>query len=316
MNYFTKLFSVLLFVVLATFNCIAGGPSKNTYSTDPATGVRYYFIKHDKKGAKPVMGNIGFVRIVYRRATDDSLLFDSHGGGRTDSTSIIPLNLQPSFHGSIEEAITLMAAGDSASFLVSADSIYLKAFKLKVLPMFIKPGSDLKFYIKLVKFQTLKQLKDDQYAMMESKKAEIKKIQKAEAPSIAKYLSDNNIRVKPIMLDSMYVLERTGTIGKPVNEGDSVEVKYKGMLFDGTIFDQSDRGDGGKGTYKMQYKHNAQIIRGWIEVIGTMHEGEKVKILLPSSVAYGPYAAGNDIKPYTPLLFEIEVVKVVSPFDK
>lgn len=315
MNYFTRFSLLVLFTLFSVFNCSAGGAPKKEYTTDAATGVKYLYIKHNKTGARPVMGNIVFVRILYKRE-DDSLLFDSHGGGRTDSTSTIPLNLASSFHGSIEDGITLMAAGDSASFLMSADSIYLKAFRLKVLPLFIRPGSMLKFYIKLVRFETVQQLKDEQYKLIESKRAEVKKIQNSEAPGIAKFLSDNSYRVKPIMLDSMYVLERTGTVGKPINEGDSIEVRYKGMLLDGTVFDQSDKGDGSKGTFKMQFKHNAQIIRGWIEVLATMHEGEKVKILLPSSVAYGPYAAGTAIKPYTPLLFEIEVVKVMTPFDK
>jgi FKBP-type peptidyl-prolyl cis-trans isomerase FkpA len=312
---YLKVLSVLLFVSFGALNCTAGGGVKSEYKVDPATGLKYMYIKHDIKGAKPKMGDIAYVRIVYKR-DDDSLLFDSHSGGRTDSTSIIPLSLQSSFKGSLEDGIAMMAAGDSASFLISADSIYLKAFRLKVFPSFVRPGSSLKFYIKLVRFQTLQQLKDEQYAIVEKRRTEMKNMQTAEGMSISKYLKDNNIKVKPVQIDSLYIIERTGTLGKSVNEGDSVEVRYKGMLLDGTIFDQSDRGDGSKGTFKLQYKHNAQIVRGWIEVLGTMHEGEKVKILLPSSMAYGPYAAGKDIKPFTPLLFELEVVKVTSPFDK
>ncbi|HTA26397.1 MAG TPA: FKBP-type peptidyl-prolyl cis-trans isomerase [Bacteroidia bacterium] len=314
MNYFTRLCLLSIFSILVAFNCTAGG-AKVEYKTDPATGVRYLFLKHDAKAAKPAMGDIAFVRIVYKRE-DDSVLFDSHAGGRTDSTSIIPLSLQKSFHGSLEEGISLMAVGDSASFLINADSIYLKAFKLKALPPFVKTGSNLKFYIKLTKFETIKQMKDDQYAMIEKRRVEGKRMETAEGASIKKYLADNNIKTKPLMLDSLYILQRTGTIGKQINEGDSIEVKYTGMLLDGTVFDQSDKGDGGKGTYKLQYKRNAQLIRGWIEVLGTMHEGEKVRILLPSCVAYGPSAMGKDIKPYSPLLFEIEVVKVISPLDK
>jgi FKBP-type peptidyl-prolyl cis-trans isomerase FkpA len=315
MNYFIKLSSLFVLAILVAFNCSAGGAKKINYKTDPATGIRYFFIKHDKNGVKPAMGDIAFVRIVYKR-DDDSLLFDSHSGGRTDSTSMIPLNLTSSFKGSIEQCIAMMAAGDSASFLINSDSIYLKEFKQKEVPKFVKKASSLKFYIKLVRFETLKQLKDAQYAMYENKMAEIKKTQNAEAPTIAKFLSDNNIKAKPIMIDSLYELERTGGNGKPIYEGDSVEVRYKGMLLDGTVFDQSDRGDGGKGTFKILYTHNAKLIRGWVEVLASMHEGEKVKILLPSSMAYGPYGAGKAIKPYTPLLFEIEVVKVTSPYDK
>jgi len=314
MNHFAKFFSFLALSFLLVFNC-AAGDEKNDYKTDPSTGIKYLYYKHDAQGVKPVMTDIAYVRIVYKRA-DDSIIFDSHTPGRVDSASWIPLSLQKSFHGSLEEAITLMATGDSASFLISADSIYLKAFKLKALPPFIKAGSELKFYIKLIKFETLNKMKDEQYGLLEKHKEEAKKSQTAEAASIRKYLADNNLKIKPEILDSLYILQRTGTIGKEVNDGDTIEVKYTGMLLDGTIFDQSDKGDGGKGTYKFQYKRNAQLIRGWIEVLATMHEGEKVRFLLPSSVAYGPNSPSRDIKPFSTLLFEIEVVKVISPFDK
>lgn len=315
MQYF-KAFStgVFLLALLSAFNCSAGGV-KNEYKTDPNTGVRYLYIKHNEKGARPVIGDIAYVRIVYKR-DDDSLLFDSHAGTRTDSTSIIPLSLQNAFRGSLESGITLMAAGDSAGFLISADSIYLKAFKLKAIPKYIKQGSDLKFYIKLVRFETFSQMKDEQYALMERRREESTKMQAAEGASITKYLADKKIKVKPLVLDSLYILERIGGNGKVVNEGDSVVVKYTGMLLDGTVFDQSDKGDGGKGTIKFQYKRNAQIIRGWIEVIGMMQEGEKMRVLIPSNLAYGSKGQGKDIKPYSPLLFEVEMVKVISPLDK
>jgi len=308
---FSSLFS--LFAITAAIKCSAGD-AKNDYKTDPVTGVKYLFYKHDIKGAKPSLGDIAFVRIVYKRS-DDSLLFDSHTG-HTDSASVIPLTLKSVFHGSLEQGIAMMAAGDSASFLISADSLYMKAFKSKALPHFITTGTDLKFYIKLVRFVSPDQLKSEQYAKMEKRRGEMKKIQNSEADSIRIYLTKNSIKTKPTIIDSFYILERTGIPGEPVNDGDSIVVKYTGMLLDGTIFDQSDKGDGGPGTYKLLFKHDAHLIKGWIEVLSTMHEGEKVKFLLPSSMAYGPFGAGKDIKPYTPLIFEIDMIRVISPFDK
>lgn len=302
-----------IFLIITALNCVAGGV-KDEYKTDPATGVKYLFLKHDKKGLKPAMGDIAFVRLAYK-TENDSLLFDSHAG-HTDSTSILPLTLKSSFHGSLEQGIAMMAIGDSACFFVSADSIYLKIFKLKALPHFIKSGSNLKFYIKLVRFETQGQLKDQQYAMIEKRRADMKKMQNAEGDSIKKYLTEKNIKVKPTMVDSLYILQRSGTVGRPINEGDSVEIKYTGMFLNGTVFDQSDKGDGGKGTMKILYRHNAQLIKGWLDVLATIHEGEKIRFLLPSSLAYGSDGASKTIPPYTPLLFEIDVIKVSSPFDK
>lgn len=313
MNFPGKFFSPFIITMFAVVNCIGGG-IKDKYKTDPATGVKYLFFKHDKKGVKPVMGDIAFVRLVYKR-DDDSLLFNSHEG-RTDSTSQVPITLESEFHGSLEQGIAMMAVGDSAGFLVSADSIYLKIFKLKTLPSFIKKGSYLKFYVKLVRFETQEELKDREYAMIEKRRTEMKKMKSAEGDSIRKYLTDKNIMVKPTMVDSLYILQRSGAPGRPINEGDSVELKYTGMFLNGTVFDQSDNGDGGPGTVKFVYRHNAQLIQGWLDVLETMHEGETIRFLLPSSLAYGSYGRGKDIPPYTPLLFQIKVIKVASPFDK
>lgn len=313
MNFIKRLLPLLVFILIGV-NCIADG-IKDKYKTDAATGVKYLFFKQDKKAPKPSMGDIAFVRLVYKRE-DDSVLYDSHTDGQPDSNSIIPLTLKADFHGSLEEGIAMMQTGDSASFLVSADSIYLKIFKLKALPTFIKKDSYLKFYIKLVKFESQSQLRNEQYALIEKRRIYMQGLKNAEADSIHKYLTDKNILVKPTMVDSLYILQRTGTIGKPINEGDSVEIKYTGMFLNGNIFDQSDNGDGTAGTVKFLYRHNAKLTKGWLYILETMHEGETVRFLLPSSLAYGSYGSGKNIGPYTPLIFEIKVVKVSSPFDK
>jgi FKBP-type peptidyl-prolyl cis-trans isomerase FkpA len=187
---------------------------------------------------------------------------------------------------------------------------------VKALPPYIRQGSKLKFYIKLVKIETADQLQARQYALILQRRTDMEKMKNAEADSIHRYLTSKNIQVKPTAIDSLYILERTGTPGRPINEGDSVELKYTGMFLNGKIFDQSNRGDGGPGTYKIVYRHNAKLIAGWLDVLETMHQGETVRVLLPSSLAYGSYGAGKDIKPFTPLLFEIKVIKVSSPFEQ
>ncbi len=308
--------SSLVIVLLSVALKSTAADGKIDYKKDPATGVRYLFFKQNSPAVKPAAGDIAFVCVTYKR-DDDSLLFDSRTGGHTDSTGSFPLNLKSVFQGSLEQGIQMMSVGDSASFLINADSLYIKAFKLKALPHFIKEGSDLKFYVKLIRFATPDQLKDEQHTKVEKRFDELKKIQNSEADSIKRYLTKNNIKTKPTMVDSIYILERSGgNMIRPIEEGDSIEVKYTGMLLNGTIFDQSNKGDGGKATYKLLFKHNAQLIKGWIEVLSTMHEGEKVRFLLPSSMAYGPFGASKSIPAFTPLLFEIEVIKVISPFDK
>ena len=55
-----------------------------------------------------------------------------------------------------------------------------------------------------------------------------------------------------------------------------------------------------------------QVIPGWDEAVSMMHVGEKVKIILPSSIAYGGQGAGDVILPFTPLVFEVELIEIVN----
>ena len=90
-----------------------------------------------------------------------------------------------------------------------------------------------------------------------------------------------------------------------MKEGDSVEVTYKGTFLDGSVFDP------GSQPIKMVYSKNMALIKGFAEVLGKMNEGEKAKVLIPSTVGYGERGMGP-IQPYTPLVFDLEMVKVKS----
>ena len=140
---------------------------------------------------------------------------------------------------------------------------------------------------------------------------EIKARKKQEPADISAYLKKNKYSEKPDA-DSIFYLKAFNShgIGKQVKENDSVEIKYTGMFLDGKIFDQSDKGTG-RGTFKILFSQNAPLIKGWISIIGKMHQGEKTRVLIPSSMAYG--ARGYSyIKPYTPLVFDMEIVSINS----
>ncbi|CAM9345864.1 unnamed protein product [Ectocarpus fasciculatus] len=81
---------------------------------------------------------------------------------------------------------------------------------------------------------------------------------------------------------------------------------YRGYLMDGTEFDSS-------------YKRNEpmtfapyQVIRGWKEAMQLMKEGDKWQLFIPSELAYGDRQTGPHITPGSVLLFDIEIIKVVS----
>jgi FKBP-type peptidyl-prolyl cis-trans isomerase len=100
-----------------------------------------------------------------------------------------------------------------------------------------------------------------------------------------------------------YKIITEGT-GKTPTPTDSVTVHYKGMLIDGTVFDNSfDRGE------PARFVLNA-VIPGWTEGLQLMKEGGKAELYIPSDLAYGDRGAGNVIPGGSALIFEVELIKV------
>ena len=131
-----------------------------------------------------------------------------------------------------------------------------------------------------------------------------KKYIKEEAEAIQDYLSSNNnldFVEQPSGLYFYEIVAGTGT--SPVSD-DSAFVKYTGMFLDGTVFDSN---VSLSSLYGFIVGEN---ITGFDEGITLMSEGGKATFLLPSSLAYGSYGQ-YPIKGYTPLIFEVELIKVV-----
>jgi FKBP-type peptidyl-prolyl cis-trans isomerase len=99
-----------------------------------------------------------------------------------------------------------------------------------------------------------------------------------------------------------YLKKVSNPSGKP-NLNSTVTVRYKGMLTDGKIFDQTQPG-GEPAVFGLK-----GLIKGWQEVIPLMTRGEKVEIVLPSDMGYGARGTPDgSIGPDQVLVFEIELI--------
>jgi FKBP-type peptidyl-prolyl cis-trans isomerase len=80
--------------------------------------------------------------------------------------------------------------------------------------------------------------------------------------------------------------------------GNNYQVAYKGMLLNGTVFDESAR---------FEFNSLNNVIEGWRLGIPQLAKGEKALLLIPSDLAYG--SSGNQaIPPYSPLIFEVTLL--------
>jgi len=281
--------------------------SSNGFETDAASGLRYHFFNHNDNGAKPAMGDYAEVTLTLKNAKDSVIFNSAHREGAPDSVKTIKLHLKNSFKGCLADGIVMMAIGDSGSFMISADSLYEKTFHAKNLPPFVQAGSMLTCNVKLLKVETEEQGKAEREKKMQEREAKMQERKTNESVEISKYLKDNHLDVKPAA-DGMYILKDEKGKGKGIKEGDSVELEYTAYLLDGSIVEQSNHGDG-RTSYFVSYKKEDGL-KGIDDALAMMKEGESIKALFPSNLAFGEHQQGILVEPYTPLIFDIKVVKV------
>ncbi|MBW3696052.1 FKBP-type peptidyl-prolyl cis-trans isomerase [Vibrio sp. T187] len=102
-------------------------------------------------------------------------------------------------------------------------------------------------------------------------------------------------------LQYLVLEEGTGTV-KPT-ASDRVKVHYHGTLIDGTVFDSSvDRNEPIVFGVK-------QVIKGWQEGLQYMVEGQKIRLFVPSNLAYGKGGTGP-IPPASTLIFDVELIEI------
>ena len=122
-----------------------------------------------------------------------------------------------------------------------------------------------------------------------------------------KFLEDNAKQPDVVTLPSglQYKVLVKGE-GEVPQLSDKVRVHYEGRLLDGTVFDSSYKRD------EPSEVTPTQVIPGWTEALTMMPVGSKWQLYIPYELGYGERGAGNDIKPYSMLIFDVELLDIVK----
>lgn len=103
-----------------------------------------------------------------------------------------------------------------------------------------------------------------------------------------------------------YFASKTGTGSKSPQATDVVKVHYTGMLLDGKVFDST----AGKEPAEIPVN---RVIPGWSEALQIMKVGDKWRLYIPSSLAYGAQGPpGGPIPPFATLIFDVELLEIVQ----
>jgi peptidylprolyl isomerase len=267
------------------------------------SGLYYKFHVKNKDAKLPEIGDILTVSMTYR--TKDTVIFNS---SELKEEFRFPLD-KPTFKGDIFEGLAMMHLGDSASFIVSADSLK----KFGNLPP-LDTGLVLYFEIKLKHIQPKAEFEKQKLEFEKQQTEALEKLKLGENDEILKYVADNKIKVKPSESGLFYISQLTGS-GTKVEKGKIAVIHYSATFLNGDkLFNSREKQ---KEPVYIEMGKDIEI-QGLEEGILKMRAGGKAKLIIPSALAYGEKGIKGLIGPYAPLVYEVEVISVLTKdkYDK
>jgi peptidylprolyl isomerase len=113
------------------------------------------------------------------------------------------------------------------------------------------------------------------------------------------------------MISELQVIDIQLGDGREVVKGALITTQYRGFLEDGTPFDSSYE----RGKPFQCVIGTRRVIQGWDKGLMGMRVGGKRKLLVPAHLAYGERQIGEDIPANSNLIFEIELLEVLTRDD-
>ncbi len=291
-----KRYILFLATIALAINTNAQAPVKVT-----ATGSQLQILTTNN-GRKVKLDDIITFHVIQKTAKD-SILYSSYTAGNP-----VQVKVQP--QGDLMDVFPLLAEKDSALVKVSTDSIFKNNEAQR--PAFLPKGSFISCLIKVEKVQSLDEAIGERKAMMDGLAAK-------ETADMNKYITDKGLALTTTASGLKYRITAPSIKRKPV-AGDSVQVNYTGRTVEGKVFDSSIEADAKAGglvqpgrTYEPIAFRVGQgmVIPGWDEGLLLLGEGAKATFVIPSKIAYGERGAGEDIKPFSTLIFDVQLVKVI-----
>lgn len=219
-----KIYSVIKWGCLIGVLVFLVSSCKKAGKITTPSGLQYQFFE-EKGGKKPKVGDIMKLHLSYR-TMNDSVLYDSKVLG---DSFLIEL-MQPLFAGGLEEGFALMGEGDSAAFVVSADSIFEKLFRTQ-LPPFMHKGDKMRFDVRLKQIINKAEFDKEQ-------KEKNAAIEQNDRLQIENYLAQNSLPMEPVQPGFYFLTIKEGK-GEHPKSGERVQIQYVGKLLTGEIFDSS-----------------------------------------------------------------------------
>lgn len=136
---------------------------------------------------------------------------------------------------------------------------------------------------------------------------------KADDKILSDYMAANKLSGVKAPWGTYVVITNPGT-GENLNDSSIAVVNYTGRTLVDSVFDSNtDAKFGHKQPINVDLSQLSGIILGWIDGLKQMKKGSVGKLLIPSSLGYGKVGQGDKIKANENLVFDLEVIDVLTP---
>ncbi|MEJ2595568.1 MAG: FKBP-type peptidyl-prolyl cis-trans isomerase [bacterium] len=168
----------------------------------------------------------------------------------------------------------------------------------------VPPFTTVIYKIMLDTIRTVEEVHQERLARKKAREAEKQRLMDREKEQIAEYRARHQIREEPMPSGLIMVPIREGT-GKQPEKGDKVRVHY-------ILYDMNDH------ELESSYRQDKPVefplgkgraIRAWDKAIPEMKKGGKVKVIAPSSLAFGTRGKDTLVAPYQPVVFVLELLE-------
>jgi FKBP-type peptidyl-prolyl cis-trans isomerase FkpA len=304
---------VMLLAVVAFSGC------QNEEFKKGKQGVEYKIISNGSN-KKINVGDFMQLHVgqYYATGKKDSLLSDT----RTGSGPMIEILDSATTPPAYFEVLKQLKDQDSLVLRILTDSAFSKA--PGQMPGWLKKGHYLTTTVKIINVFT------DRKAADSARIAEMHKTQVRDSikglellaqddKTLQEYFSKNNIHPVKSPEGTYVEILQPGT-GNNIDTSVIVLVNYTGRTLDGNVFDSNT--DSSLVHHPVEPRLNVNmtgerglgltVIKGWTAGLKLLNKGAKAKFYIPSTLAYGPRGSGEKIPPNSILIFDIEVMDILS----
>jgi FKBP-type peptidyl-prolyl cis-trans isomerase len=238
-------------------------------------GSYFKLISLGESERKPKMGE--YLDLVMYNTFADSVVFDSRLESPT-GTVLMPFSDKANY--------SRLREGDSAVVLIPAYDL-----------MEYANDSMMHMHVKLVRI-----LDEKEWKAETEKRAQLEEF--GEQKIIGYFVKKQKEKYEKLP-NGLYMLNQKEGRGKKIERGDRVLLNYRGMFLNGKKFDITSE------PIEFAIGEEGQLLEGVSLALSHMREGGKAKFIIPSHLAYGGEGSRTGIvKPFTSLLYELEVLKV------